>query len=50
MLRRPTRTTQQELRLRPPSLLRRLAWLVPPPRQHQIRAFGVLAPVARLRP
>ncbi|MBK6687931.1 MAG: transposase [Deltaproteobacteria bacterium] len=49
-LRRPTRTTQQELLLHPLSLLRRLAWLVPPPRQHQIRAFGVLAPAARLRP
>ncbi len=49
-LRRPTRTTQRALLLHPLSLLRRLAWLVPPPRQHQIRAFGVLAPAARLRP
>jgi transposase len=50
VLRSPSRSGQGELRLHPLALLRRLAWLVPPPRQHQVRAFGVLAPAARLRP
>jgi hypothetical protein len=48
-LRSPSRSGQRELVLHPLVLLRRLAWLVPPPRQHQVRAFGVLAPAARLR-
>ena len=50
VLRSPSRSGQGELRLHPLALLRRLAWLVPPPRPHQVRAFGVLAPAARLRP
>jgi hypothetical protein len=50
VLRSPSRSGQGELRLQPLALLRRLAWLVPPPRPHQVRAFGVLAPAARLRP
>ena len=29
--------------------MKRLAWLVPPPGQHQVRYAGVLAPNARLR-
>jgi hypothetical protein len=44
------RSPSRELRLHPLALLRRLAWLVPPPRPHQVQAFGVLAPAARLRP
>ena len=50
VLRSPSRSGQGELRLHPLALLRRLAWLVPRPRPHQVRAFGVLAPAARLRP
>ena len=48
--RSPSKSGQGELVLHPLALLRRLAWLVPPPRQHPVRAFGVLAPAARLRP
>ena len=48
-LRSPTRGGQTEVVLHPLVLLRRLAWLVPPPRQHQVRAFVVLAPAARQR-
>ena len=33
----------------PLRLIRRVAWMVPPPRQHQVRFAGVLAPAARLR-
>lgn len=44
------RSGHRELVLHPVALLRSLAWLVPPPRQQQVRAFGVLAPAARLRP
>lgn len=40
---------QRELILHPLALMKRLAWLVPP-RQHQIRYAGVLAPNAKLRP
>ena len=29
--------------------MRKLAWLVPPPTQHQLRYAGVLAPAAKLR-
>jgi phage baseplate assembly protein W len=35
--------------LEPVRLLRRLAWLVPPARRHQIRFHGILAPNARDR-
>ena len=48
--RSPSRSGQRELVLHPLALLRRLAWLVPPPRQHEVRAFGVLASAASLRP
>jgi Putative transposase/Transposase zinc-binding domain len=48
--RNPTRSGQRSIDLHPLALMRRLAWLVPPPRQHQIRYTGVLAPAARLRP
>ncbi len=45
----PARGGQTEVVLHPLVLLRRLAGLVPPPRQHPVRAFGVLAPAARQR-
>jgi hypothetical protein len=48
-LRRPARSGQSVILLDPLQLLRRLAWLVPPPRQHQLRYAGVLAPAAALR-
>jgi hypothetical protein len=35
--RSPSRSGQRELVLHPLALLRRLAWLPPPPRQHQVR-------------
>jgi hypothetical protein len=35
--------------LEPLAFLRRLAWLVPPPRQHQLRYAGILAPAAKHR-
>ncbi|MBM4386029.1 MAG: transposase [Deltaproteobacteria bacterium] len=48
-LRSPARSGQRSIELHPLALMRRLAWLVPPPRQHQLRYAGVLAPAARLR-
>ena len=48
--RSPSRIGQRELVLHPLALLHRLALLVPPPRQHQVRAFDVLASAATLRP
>ncbi len=47
--RSPSRNGQSALILHPMALMRRLAWLVPPPGQHQIRYCGVLAPASRLR-
>ncbi len=47
--RSPFRSGQSALILHPMALMRRLAWLVPPPGEHQIRYCGVLAPAARLR-
>jgi hypothetical protein len=46
----PLRSGQNALILHPLSLMKRLAWWVPPPGQHQIRYVGVLGPNARLRP
>ncbi len=43
------RSGQPSLILHPFALMRRLAWLVPPPGQHQIQYYGVLAHAARLR-
>ena len=48
--RSPMRNGQRELVLHPLALMRKLAWLVPPPTQHQLRYAGVLAPAAKLRP
>ncbi len=47
--RSPTRSGQSSMVLHPVALVRRLAWLVPPPRRHQLRYAGVLAPASRLR-
>ena len=48
-LRRPWFTGQTELVLAPVAFLRRLAALIPPPRQNQTRYHGVFAAHARLR-
>jgi catechol 2,3-dioxygenase-like lactoylglutathione lyase family enzyme len=48
--RSPMRSGQRDLVLHPLALMRKLAWLVPPPTQHQLRYAGVLAPAAKLRP
>lgn len=49
-LRSPMPSGQEEIVFHPIALMQKLAWLVPPPHQHQIRYAGVLAPAARLRP
>jgi hypothetical protein len=49
-LRRPWFTGQTELVLSPVAFLRRLAALIPPPRQNQTRYHGVFAANATLRP
>ena len=49
-LRRPWYTGQTHVVLEPTAFLRRLALLVPPPRQNLIRFHGLLAPNAKLRP
>jgi hypothetical protein len=43
-LRRPYYTGQTELVLQPVEFVRKLAALVPPPRQNQVRFYGLLAP------
>ena len=48
-LKKKTRAGQTHIRLTPIQLLRKLAWLIAPPRQHQIRFHGVLAPHAKVR-
>jgi hypothetical protein len=48
--RSPTRAGQSAVVLGRVQLLRRLLWLIAPPRQHQVRYAGVLAPAAKLRP
>lgn len=49
-LRRPARNGQRTILLEPLQFLRRLAWLVPPPRRHQLIYTGILAPRAKWRP
>ncbi len=49
-LRRPYYTGQTEIVLEPVVFLRRLASLVPPPRQNQIRFYGLLTSQAHDRP
>ncbi|MBK8011646.1 MAG: transposase [Deltaproteobacteria bacterium] len=53
-LRRPAKNGQAAIVLSPVQFLpvqflRRLAWLVPPPAQHQVRYAGVLASASKLR-
>ena len=45
----PRRSGETHLVLEPLRFLRRVAWLVPPPRQHQVRYGGLLAPAAKWR-
>jgi hypothetical protein len=47
--RTPARSGQTRIELSRLSLIRRLAWLVPPSRQHQIRYAGALAPASKIR-
>jgi hypothetical protein len=47
---RPRPDVCGELIVSPPELIERVAALVPPPRRHRLRYYGVLAPNARLRP
>jgi hypothetical protein len=49
-MKRPSPTGETHLVLPPVAFLRRLAALVPPPRAHLVRYFGVFAPNARVRP
>jgi len=48
-LRKPLADGTSCVRLSPLELLARLAALIPPPRQHRLRYYGVLAPHAALR-
>ena len=48
-LRRKANNGQSVVLLEPVRFLRRLAWLLPPPRQHQVRYAGVLGPRAKWR-
>jgi Putative transposase len=48
-LRTPAKNGQRKILLEPLRLLRRLCWLVPPPRQNQVRYHGVLAARSKLR-
>jgi hypothetical protein len=48
-LKRPWYTGQTEIVLAPLAFLKRLTALIPPPRQHQIRFHGLLAPNANRR-
>ena len=43
------RTGQTHVVLTPEQWLRRIAWLIPPPRTHLLRYYGVLGPRAKLR-
>jgi hypothetical protein len=48
-LSRPRWTGETHAIFAPLKLVRRVAWMVPPPRQHQMRFAGVLASAAKLR-
>jgi len=48
-LRRPSHTGQTHVVLEPVAFLRRLAALMPPPRVHMVRFFGVFAPRHAMR-
>lgn len=46
---RPRWTGETHAIFEPLQFIRRAAWMIPPPRQHQVRFAGVLASAARLR-
>jgi hypothetical protein len=48
-LRSPARNGQRVITLEPLQLMRRLAWLIPPPGRHQMTYSGILAPAAKRR-
>jgi len=48
-LKSPTASGQRVVHLHPVQFLRRLAWLIPPPTQNQVRYYGVFAPTHGLR-
>jgi len=48
-LKSPTPSGQRVVHLHPVQFLRRLAWLIPPPGQNQVRYYGVFGPTHRLR-
>jgi hypothetical protein len=50
VLRRPMHDGQRVIAFTPVKFLRRLAAIVPPPRFHTTRYFGVFAPASKLRP
>jgi hypothetical protein len=43
-LKSPTASGQRVVHLHPVQFLRRLGWLIPPPKQNQVRYYGVFAP------
>ena len=48
-LKSPTASGQRVVHLHPVQFFRRLAWLIPPPKQNQVRYYGVFAPTHGLR-
>jgi len=48
-LKSPTASGQRVVHLHPVQFLRRLAYLMPPPKQNQVRYYGVFAPTHGLR-
>jgi len=48
-LKSPTASGQRVVHLHPVQFLRRHAWLIPPPKQNQVRYYGVFAPTHGLR-
>ena len=48
-LKSPTASGQRVVHLHPVQFLRHLAWLIPPPKQNQVRYYGVFAPTHGLR-
>jgi hypothetical protein len=49
-LRRPLRDGTSKVAFTPLAIVRRLAAIVPPPRFHTVRYFGVFAPTSKVRP
>jgi len=48
-LKSPAASGQRVVHLHPVQFLRRLGWLIPPPKQNQVRYYGVFAPTHGLR-